>query len=399
MHYSRSYLLEKPKRPVRRRRKKIAALAALMVLILAVLFSVNLIGVFHSIQNRDEWARSLRLQKGGDEQVYLLCGIDLEGAKPYVERLLMVHHDLAGKTVSLLHLPGNTMVETEAGARQPLGRLYHELGEAAFVATVQELTGIAVHHYAALRYQGLAVLGDHLGGLKSVEMGGEEGANALLPAGEARLSGFELYRYFTTAGYQEPPWDQLVRQQGVLAALWNRMEQRKFWQWPRMIRLLSPYLETDLSWRELTVLSRQFSEYSFDEMRQLTLPGSEKVIEGALLWVPDEGSLKDILSLLNEGYLVTPSEVRVEVLNGSGIDGLAAEVASLLDQEGFNVVRTGNADRFDYPSTQVIALGEVVDKARAAALHIPGASMLHQHDPEARIDVRVIIGSNYRVSK
>jgi len=41
--------------------------------------------------------------------------------------------------------------------------------------------------------------------------------------------------------------------------------------------------------------------------------------------------------LINEGYLVSPAEVRVEVLNGSGIDGLASEIAALLEQEGFQV--------------------------------------------------------------
>ena len=130
-------------------------------------------------------------------------------------------------------------------------------------------------------------------------------------------------------------------------------------------------------------------------MKALILPGKEEVIDGCLYWVPDQESLEDIVRLINEGYPVIPSEVKVEVLNGSGIDGLASEVAALLEQEGFQVVRKGNADHFDYKESQVIALGEIVDKARAVALYIPGSSMLHRYDPEAEVDVNVIIGSNY----
>lgn len=395
MYYSRSYLLQKSKKPVRGKGKRIIILIALMILILVVAFSVNLISIFHSIHNNADWAQALRLQKGGDERVYLLYGVDFWGANPYVERLLMLYHDTFNETLSLLYIPGNTMIEVENSSPEALGRLYPDLDEPAFIEQVQELTGISVHHYAALNYQGIIVLGDYLGGVEKSELGGEEGGGALLPREKKRLSGFELYRYFLTADHSEPPWEQLNRQQRVLAGLWNKMEQKKFWHWPKMIKLLSPYLETDLSWRELTALREQFAEYKFTEMRQLVLSGKEEVIDGCLYWVPDVESLKDIVRLLNEGYLVIPSEVKVEVLNGSGVEGLAVEVAALLQQEGFQVVKTGNADHFDYAATQVIALGEVVDKARAAALYIPGASMLHQYDPEAQIDVTVIIGQNY----
>ncbi|HHW74555.1 MAG TPA: LCP family protein [Firmicutes bacterium] len=396
MYYSRSYLLQKPKRTARRKRKKLAALATLMLLVLAVVLSVNLISVFRSIHNRADWAAALRLQGGGDERVYLLYGIDFWGASPYVDRLVLLHHDTAHKTISLLYIPGNTLVKTEKGTAGPLGRLYGSLDESEFIAMVQELVGVAVHHYVAADYQGIIAMGDYLGGIGIEALQGEENAGEeLLPKDREQLTGLALYRYFLSAGFNEPPWNQLKRQQKVLAGIWKGMEQKKFWQWPKMIRLFSPYLETDLSWRELNNAREELGGYDFASMEMLTLPGKEKVVGGTLCWAPDKKALKDVVRLLNEGYLVKPAQVRVEVLNGSGIEGLAAKAAALLEREGFEVVRTGNADHFNYTATEVIALGETVDKARAAALYLPGASMLHQHDPEAQIDVQVIIGSSY----
>ena len=228
MYYSRSYLLQKSKKPVRRKGKRIIILIALMILILVVAFSVNLISIFHSIHNNADWAQALRLQKGGDERVYLLYGVDFWGANPYVERLLMLYHDTFNETLSLLYIPGNTMIEVENSSPEALGRLYPDLDEPAFIEQVQELTGISVHHYAALNYQGIIVLGDYLGGVEKSELGGEEGGGALLPREKKRLSGFELYRYFLTADHSEPPWEQLNRQQRVLAGLWNKMEQKSF---------------------------------------------------------------------------------------------------------------------------------------------------------------------------
>lgn len=396
MDHSRSYLLHKPRNTARRKRKLAVALIALMLLVLTVVFSVNLVSSFRSIHNSADWARALRLQKGGDERVYLIYGIDCWGANPYVDRLLLLHHNTANQNVSLLYIPGNTLVKTEDNLPAPLGRLYHELEGPDFIDLVQKLTGIAVHHYVAIDYQGIMVMGDYLGGIDSELLrGGEEDGDILLPEELERLKGWELYRYFLTANFHEQPWEHLKRQQKVLAAIWKGMEQKKTWHWPKMVRVLSPHLETDLSWRELTALREQFAEYDFDEMILLSLPGEEKVITGFHCWKPDKKSLKRTVRLLNEGYLVNPEDVQIEVLNGSGIDGLAAEVAALLEQEGFQVTRTGNADHFNYTETEAIALGKTVDKARAAALHLPGASVLHRREREASADVRVVIGSDF----
>ena len=397
MRYSRSYLLQKPKKATKRKRRMLLLLVALMLLILTLVFSFRLISVFHSFHNDAHWAQSLRLQRGGDERVYLIYGIDYWGANPYVERLVLVYHDTLDGDISLLYIPGNTMVKTEERGPEPLGQAYRRLGCPLFIELVQELTGIPVHHYLALNYQGIAALGDYLGGMESNAFAGGGNGNEvdLLPQPEERLNGFELYRYFLTADYREAPWEQLKRQQQVLVQLWGRVAQKKVWHWPKMIKIVAPFLETDLSWRELTELRDQFCGCEFDSMKQLILPGEEGVIDGCLFWVPDEELLEDIVRLVNEGYLVIPSEVKVEVLNGSGIDGLASEVAALLQEEGFQVVKKGNADHFDYMDSQVIAQGEVVDKARAVALYIPGSSMLHRYDPEAAVDVTVIIGSSY----
>ncbi|NLA11061.1 MAG: hypothetical protein GX883_02935, partial [Firmicutes bacterium] len=75
MNYSRSYLLQKPRKPARRNNRKVLILfAALMLLLLVVVFAVSLISTFRSFHNSAEWAGALRLQKAGDEEIYLLYG-------------------------------------------------------------------------------------------------------------------------------------------------------------------------------------------------------------------------------------------------------------------------------------------------------------------------------------
>lgn len=56
------------------------------------------------------------------------------------------------------------------------------------------------------------------------------------------------------------------------------------------------------------------------------------------------------------------SDWSFEVLNGSGITGLAKKVADQINSLGYQVVKTGNADKNDYPNTQIMVREELADK-------------------------------------
>jgi hypothetical protein len=46
----------------------------------------------------------------------------------------------------------------------------------------------------------------------------------------------------------------------------------------------------------------------------------------------------------------SPSDVQVDVENGSGLNGVAKQAANALTSRGFKVIKTGNAPNFDYTS-------------------------------------------------
>jgi LCP family protein required for cell wall assembly len=92
---------------------------------------------------------------------------------------------------------------------------------------------------------------------------------------------------------------------------------------------------------------------------------------------------------------VTPAQVHVEVLNGSGLQGVAAEGSADLTSRGFNVVGSHNALNFNYTRP-------VVEYASAADL--PAATLLQQQFSNAEIlkdptmtpgTVDVILGSDF----
>ncbi|MCF8267729.1 MAG: LytR C-terminal domain-containing protein [Ignavibacteriales bacterium] len=93
-----------------------------------------------------------------------------------------------------------------------------------------------------------------------------------------------------------------------------------------------------------------------------------------------------------------PSEIiQIEVLNGSGIDGVAARVTDFLRNNGFDVVKTGNYMTSDIDETMIIDRSGNEANARKTAkiLGVPENTILVQTNRDYFLDVSVIIGKDY----
>ncbi len=90
--------------------------------------------------------------------------------------------------------------------------------------------------------------------------------------------------------------------------------------------------------------------------------------------------------------------IKVEVLNGCGVNGLARTVGGRLRDLGFDVMTLENADSFDYPESIVIdRIGKVSEADRVAqALGIPNRIQQIIPDPFRIEGVTVIVGRDYR---
>ncbi len=89
-----------------------------------------------------------------------------------------------------------------------------------------------------------------------------------------------------------------------------------------------------------------------------------------------------------------PSEVRVQVLNGSGEAGVAGRLATLLREGGFAVVEVKNADRQDYFATLVVARRDDPAAALAVARYLGGPPVIRQTWGSDLADVTVVLGSD-----
>jgi len=90
-------------------------------------------------------------------------------------------------------------------------------------------------------------------------------------------------------------------------------------------------------------------------------------------------------------------DIWVEILNGNGVAGVAADYTEYLRDQGFDVQRTDNADNFSYQNTLVVARTRNMDKAYAVAeaLQLDTSSVRTEIDTSLQLDVTVILGNDY----
>ena len=95
--------------------------------------------------------------------------------------------------------------------------------------------------------------------------------------------------------------------------------------------------------------------------------------------------------------VVKPKQpIRIQLWNGSGRSGLAAELASYLRDGGFDVLEVANADRSDYRATLVVNRREYPEPARVVAEYLGTSHVIQQSGSQEMIDVTVIVGRDAR---
>ena len=113
-------------------------------------------------------------------------------------------------------------------------------------------------------------------------------------------------------------------------------------------------------------------------------------------------SISDTPMLATEIYDANPIlDVEIEILNGCGEPGLAAKFSTLLRQNRVDVVRSENADHFEYDNTILIQRNENVSGmllvAKALGFNADNPEqVITSIDPNLDVDLTLIIGKDFK---
>jgi hypothetical protein len=279
------------------------------------------------------------------------------------------------------------------------------------VQAIRDLSGIEINHVMEITFGGFRDLVDAVGGVQLCldEPISDRDAGIDLPAGCQRLDGVDALG-FVRVRKIDNDLQRIQRQQEFVRALAGEVASVSTLTNPARLTALArdsgQAVRVDQSMGPIALarlaigvrgLGNGASVSNTVPADPRTTSGGAEVLElavneaEALFAAHRNGSIFDrIEPPLDDEDAIRPEDVRVTVLNGAGVGGLAGSVGEDLTARGFEVVEIGNADRREVTIVQHGPGEEAA--ARLVAEATPGAGALEAFADQTGITV--VLGSD-----
>lgn len=288
-------------------------------------------------------------------------------------------------TAAMLSLPRDLWVSIPGEGENRLNAAYAIGGSPLLVATIKSAFGVEINRYVEVDFVGFQAIVDELGGVYIDFPYSARDPNSGLDvqAGRQLLGGDQALAYARSRHYQEnrdgtwvsvdaDDFGRTRRQQNLIFAIISAAKR------PSSIAEAGSIagsfaqhltLDSELAGSSLIRLGYDMRGVVGSNIDAATLPGNIADVGGMSVVLRDEPEATNMLRRfeLGEPLLAQSSQpLRLEVLNGNGIEGSAGAAADAFTARGFDVVRVGDAQNKDFTTTFIIV--RPADVARAQTL-------------------------------
>lgn len=387
----------------------------------------------------------------GESRITILfLGLDFrdwtESDIPRTDSMILFSIDPKTKSVGMLSIPRDLWVTVPGVGESKINTAYRfgEMnqvpggGPGLAMATVEGFLGVPVNYYAMVDFNTFVRLIDEMGGLDMhireeiiVDPIGP-GNTVTLEPGVQTLDGATVLAYARQRYTDNDDFDRSERQQEVIMAIRQQVLQFNMLptlikKAPRMYAQVSSGISTNLTFDQLVKLALIAAQIDEQNIRRDVIkPPMEVEItfasDGQSILMPNIDQIRilrdrvfattaqstqpvvqvvnTVASIPTEPVdpleLMKTEKARVVVKNGTSTAGLASKTGEMLRGLGINVVDEGNADQptghtiiYDYsgkPGTTQFLIQQ---------LEIPATSVVNRYDPNAEMDIEIVLGDDW----
>lgn len=307
----------------------------------------------------------------------LIAGITGSGSNERASYLAVLRVDAESNTASLLNIPSNIKVSYSnvSDDSNMLRDAPHAKDEGELVKQVSSLIGQDINHYVRVTDKGFISIVDALGGLNvnvSQYVDDPTVGTSVLDPGQQTLAGKQALAYVSAKNYNTGFAQRATVQNEVFQEFISAVKAKGGASFVTSADSIANNIKTDLSYDDITKLANALEKAN---LQVGTVPGSQSTNGSKVYWSVSSTSASQIYEQFRNGSDmdvsvdtsgIDRSQYQVIVLNGAGADGYSAQAASVLQNAGFSIKETGNAESFVYDETLVI-YRTAEDKAAAEA--------------------------------
>ncbi|MGW9557386.1 LCP family protein [Nocardiopsis sp. NPDC055551] len=299
---------------------------------------------------------------------------EAEGERPDTMLIASVNVDNGAATLVnlprdlMVDLPGCEAVEGYEGMDPQQGMINSVMtlgGVGCQWKAVEQVTGVHLDHFLMMDFTGFKDMVDALGGVQMCipEAVDDPKAHLRLDAGLQTLDGEDSLGFVRSRYAQGDGSDlsRIDRQQEFMGAMLREVLSSDVMTNPvtitNFLRAVTDSISTDddLTVDIMTDLAISMREVDLNRVQFVTVPnGAHPDDENRIMMSRPQAT--ELFEAINAGADVSggengdgddaadPPEISVEIVNNTGIDGLALEIQTLLVDEGFVVTGTGNPE-------------------------------------------------------
>jgi LytR cell envelope-related transcriptional attenuator/LytR_cpsA_psr family len=302
----------------------------------------------------------------------LVFGTREHSSDPRADWFTLFSFDGRSETGTAMSIPAHTAAEVPGHGLQPLEAAYTGGGIPLLLVTVENLLGIEVDRYLELSDRDAFVLFRRLTPVTVTVpeevrvLAGRKQTRVVFVAGAQELRARSLARLLYVRGLEVDDIDLGSRHLAIWDGLFDRFENDPRGL-ARAIRASDAVLgESDANGEEIARFFERLAELPRASFHLVSLPVQPVAAGDDELYSTDAEELQGFVTANLPGADRGAAQTRLQILNGNGEPGIGKEVAGRLVGEGFRVILSGNARRFDYERTLIVTY-DSSDKGLALA--------------------------------
>jgi LCP family protein required for cell wall assembly len=394
----------------------------------------------------------------------LLVGIDRRGGTGWgyrTDTIIILTVDPVNKTAGMLSIPRDLQLSIPGNGEDRINTAnvwgynydYPGGGPALLKRTIESAFGITIDYYVMADFEAFVEIIDTLGGIDvdvPTELHdtqypdprpGDPYAFRTIhfDPGWQHMDGTRALKY-ARSRMSTSDFDRAKRQQIILVAIRDQaLNLNLLPKLPTLAATLANNVKTDMTMDEMAQMAPLALQIDTANIKQVVL---EKPLvygfrreDGAAVQLPKWDLINPVIADLFAAPVVlvvptpTPTRpappetptptptlepiqveylqelaaegARIAVQNGTSEPNLAARVATVLVEQGFQVVEFGDADRFDYPATVIVDYaGKAYTLDRLIELFRPVPENVRRSpNLRSQIDIRIIVGHDFLVQQ
>ena len=367
----------------KRKRRRII-LSTILIMSILVVVAVGIVFGYKYIKNKffskDDGATETtqqsimvpsNLKLGKDLSIVISCA-DSNLLDPELNSIIFSKYSSAKTELITLCIPINTLMEIPGFGLEGVNESVKLGGPDLLKLTLKNTLGMDVNNHMIIDIVNVVnkLEGMNLKLDESIAITASDGSKIDLKQGDNIINGdtaLSFLNYFSGVN-ADVPVANILKQKILLDCLVKKIVGEKEGDLAKNFAKINDYIDTDLNLEELSELISTIAGLDSEKNKSYVLPGSAVELEGKTFYAPDTdiGKVADIFNQENviqdgdQQPATTGDTLTVSVLNGAGIQGIAAKTSKLLgglkfgDGKSKYDVTAGNADNNNYALTKII---------------------------------------------